>query len=94
LLVILVVVLSPRPSTAGEVTGEVKLDGVVVQPGTTLELRRAGDVRKIRLLVGKDGSYRVFLEPGRYSARLEGARGELTVRSFPAAVRQDLQFQR
>jgi hypothetical protein len=90
----LLAALTSPAAFADELYGQVRL-GANPARGGTLEFRRAGSPGgTVTVGIAPDGSYRVFLEPGRYEARLTegGARQPVGVTSLPAPIRQDLVF--
>lgn len=90
----LLAALAPPAAFADEVYGQVTIGGRLASGGT-LEFRRPGSSGgTVAVGVGQDGNYRVFLEPGRYEARLKlpEATRPLGVTSLPAPIRQDLVF--
>jgi hypothetical protein len=90
----LLVALASPAAFADEVYGQVKIGGRLTRGGT-LEFRRPGSPSgSVAVGIGQDGSYRVFLEPGRYEARIKlpEATRPLRVTSLPAPIRQDLVF--
>lgn len=92
--VCMLAVLASSPAVADEVYGQVKVGGHPVRGGT-LEFRRQGSPGgTVAVGIGEDGNYRVFLEPGRYEARLRGpgTTRPVGVSSLPAPIRQDLVF--
>jgi hypothetical protein len=84
----------PSGATADELYGRVVVGGHSARGGS-LEFRREGSGGgTVAVGIAADGSYRVFLEPGRYAARLTtpDATRPIGVTSLPAPVRQDLVF--
>lgn len=90
----LLAALASPAAFADEVYGQVMIGGRPANGGT-LEFRRPGSPSgTVAVGIAQDGSYRVFLEPGRYEARLKlpEATRPLGVTSLPAPIRQDLVF--
>jgi len=92
----LLAILAPRAATADEVYGCVRL-GDEMAGKRTLELQGGGPPGgKIQVRTDQHGNYRVFLEPGRYEARLiaEENTEPQVVHTLPAPVQLDLNFPR
>ena len=90
----LIAALASPAAFADEVYGQVMIGGRPASGGT-LEFRRPGSPSgTVAAGIGQNGSYRVFLEPGRYEARLKvpETTRPLGVTSLPAPIRQDLVF--
>jgi len=83
------------PAQAGMVYGHVSLEGQASLARGTITVE--GQSGRGQVTTDDAGDYRVFLAPGRYTARYNGPAGqqwEAQIESYPGPLQQDIVFRR
>jgi hypothetical protein len=83
------------PAHAGMVYGHVSLEGQASLARGTITVE--GQSGRGQVTTDEAGNYRVFLAPGRYTARYNGPAGqqwEAQIESYPGPLQQNIVFKR